>query len=158
MEFPKYDMESELRRFRPLVTATARRYAGRGAEFDDLVQEGYLALLELVPRCGDPERLPLFLKNRLPARVRAAARREWRQQCVPLEDMEGTPEEPSVFVEPSFPDRALEECLCGEDRELVILLAGGFSQKEAAERFGITQQAVSARLRMVRKRLAPLIQ
>ncbi len=70
MEFPKYDMESELRRFRPLVTATARRYAGRGAEFDDLVQEGYLALLELVPRCGDPERLPLFLKNRLPARVR----------------------------------------------------------------------------------------
>ena len=48
MEFPKYDMESELRRFRPLVTATARRYAGRGADFDDLVQEGYLALLELI--------------------------------------------------------------------------------------------------------------
>ena len=158
MGFPKYDMEFELRRFRPLVTATARRYAGRGADFDDLVQEGYLALLELIPRCGDPERLPLFLKNRLPARVRAAARREWRQQHVLLENMEGTPEEPSFFVEPSFPDRAVEECLCEVDRELVILLAGGFSQKEAAERFGITQQAVSARLRMVRKRLAPLIQ
>lgn len=158
MGFPKYDMEYELRRFRPLVTATARRYAGRGADFDDLVQEGYLALLELVPRCGDPERLPLFLKNRLPARVRAAARREWRQQHVLLENMEGTPEEPAIFEEPHIPDRTVEECLCGEDRELVILLAGGFSQKEAAERFGITQQAVSARLRMVRKRLAPLIQ
>jgi len=158
MEFSKYDMEAETVRFRPLVMATARRYAGRGALFDDLVQEGYLALLELIPRCGDPERLPLFLKNRLPARVRAAARRDWRRQYVPLEDVEGSPEEPSFFVEPSFPDRAVEECLCGEDRELVILLAGGFSQKEAAERFGITQQAVSARLRLLRKRLAPLIQ
>ena len=30
--------EEILRRFEPLVRATARRYAGRGADYDDLVQ------------------------------------------------------------------------------------------------------------------------
>ncbi|NLK19751.1 MAG: hypothetical protein GX310_08160 [Synergistaceae bacterium] len=42
------------------------------------------------------------------------------------------------------------------DRQLVILLAEGLSQKEAAGRFGVTQQAVSARLRAIRKRLGPV--
>ena len=42
MELTKYNIEAEILRFRPLVAATARRYAGRGAEFDDLVQEGFI--------------------------------------------------------------------------------------------------------------------
>ena len=33
--------------YTPLVRATARRYEGRGADYEDLVQEGYLALLIL---------------------------------------------------------------------------------------------------------------
>ncbi|HOO88867.1 MAG TPA: sigma factor, partial [Synergistales bacterium] len=62
------DIAAELLRFRPLVLATARRYSGRGAEFDDLVQEGYMALLELIPRCPRRDLLPLFLISRLPGR------------------------------------------------------------------------------------------
>lgn len=156
MELTKYDIEAEILRFRPLVAATARRYAGRGAEFDDLVQEGFIALLELIPRCGDTKRLPLFLKSRLPARVRTAARREWRREWTPLEDIEGTAAEPSFFQEPDFTEEDLRARLDDGDMELVIFLAQGMSQKEAAGRFGITQQAVSARLRAVRKRLAPV--
>lgn len=69
------DLGGLLLSYTPLVRATAHRYMGRGAEFDDLVQEGYLALLLLIPRCGDREWLPLFLKSRLPGYVRAVAKK-----------------------------------------------------------------------------------
>ncbi|NCC58021.1 MAG: sigma-70 family RNA polymerase sigma factor [Synergistales bacterium] len=140
-----YNLEQELERFQPLVKATARRYEGRGAEFDDLVQEGYVALLELIPKCSDPGKLPLYLKERLPARVRAAARREWRHNGLSLEDIEGTGEEPADLEEPSFPD-PLMETLGQKEKKIADLLTEGYTQKEISEQFGISQQAVSARV------------
>ena len=151
-----YNMEQELERFQPLVKATARRYEGRGAEFDDLVQEGYVALLELIPRCGDPGKLPLYLKERLPARVRAAARREWRHNGLSLEDIEGTGEEPADLEEPSFPD-PLMETLGQKEKKIAELLTEGFTQKEISEQFGISQQAVSARVKKMRQKLQPML-
>ena len=151
-----YNMEQELERFQPLVKATARRYEGRGAEFDDLVQEGYVALLELIPRCGEPGKLPLYLKERLPARVRAAARREWRHNGLSLEDIEGTGEEPADLEEPSFPD-PLVETLGQKEKKIAELLTEGFTQKEISEQFGISQQAVSARVKKMRQKLQPLL-
>jgi DNA-directed RNA polymerase specialized sigma24 family protein len=152
------DLETELLRFRPLVTATARRYAGRGAEFDDLVQEGYLALLELIPRCPDRDRLPLFLKRRLPGRVRSAAKREWRsdeqREHSPLEELEGTPSEPAVHP-PEIGGEGIAGLLSPAELRTVSLLAEGWSQKEVAERLGVTQQSVSARLRRIREKLSP---
>ena len=151
-----YNMEQELERFQPLVKATARRYEGRGAEFDDLVQEGYVALLELIPRCGDPGKLPLYLKERLPARVRAAARREWRHNGLSLEDIEGTGEEPADLEEPSFPD-PLMETLGQKEKKIADLLTEGYTQKEISEQFGISQQAVSARVKKMRQKLQPML-
>ena len=151
-----YNLEQELERFRPLVRATAKRYEGRGAEFDDLVQEGYVALLELIPRCSDPGKLPLYLKERLPARVRAAARREWRHIGPSLEDIEGTGEEPADLEEPSFPD-PLVETLGQKEKKIAGLLTGGYTQKEISEQFGISQQAVSARVKKMRQKLQPLL-
>ncbi len=136
--------------------ATARRYEGRGAEFDDLVQEGYVALLELIPRCGEPGKLPLYLKERLPARVRAAARREWRHNGLSLEDIEGTGEEPADLEEPSFPD-PLMETLGQKEKKIADLLTEGYTQKEISEQFGISQQAVSARVKKMRQKLQPLL-
>ena len=156
MEQYSYNMEQELERFQPLVKATARRYEGRGAEFDDLVQEGYVALLELIPRCSDPGKLPLYLKERLPARVRAAARREWRHNGLSLEDIEGTGEEPADLEEPSFPD-PLVETLGQKEKKIAGLLTGGYTQKEISEQFGISQQAVSARVKKMRQKLQPLL-
>ena len=49
--------------YAPLVKATAARYQGRGAEYEDLVQEGYMALVILVPQCADRRWLPYFLKT-----------------------------------------------------------------------------------------------
>ena len=59
--------------YTPLVKATACRYQGRGADYEDLVQEGYLALLFLIPKCPDMKWLAHFLKNNLPGIVRDAA-------------------------------------------------------------------------------------
>ena len=151
-----YNMDQELERFQPLVKATARRYEGRGAEFDDLVQEGYVALLELIPKCGDPGKLPLYLKERLPARVRAAARREWRHNGLSLEDIEGTGEEPADLEEPSFPD-PLVETLGQKEKKIADLLTEGYTQKEISEQFGISQQAVSARVKKMRQKLQPML-
>lgn len=151
-----YNLEQELERFQPLVKATAKRYEGRGAEFDDLVQEGYVALLELIPRCGEPGKLPLYLKERLPARVRAAARREWRHNGLSLEEIEGTGEEPADLEEPSFPD-PLVETLGQKEKKIAELLTEGFTQKEISEQFGISQQAVSARVKKMRQKLQPLL-
>jgi RNA polymerase sigma factor (sigma-70 family) len=151
-----YNMDQELERFQPLVKATARRYEGRGAEFDDLVQEGYVALLELIPKCGDPGKLPLYLKERLPARVRAAARREWRHNGLSLEDIEGTGEEPADLEEPSFPD-PLVETLGQKEKKIAGLLTEGYTQKEISEQFGISQQAVSARVKKMRQKLQPML-
>lgn len=145
----------KLLRFRPLVLATARRYSGRGAEFDDLVQEGYMALLELIPRCPRCDLLPLFLKSRLPGRVRAAARRFWR--CTehhgfePIDELEGTPLEPSV---PSVEvDDGVARLLSPEELRMTGMLAEGWSQRETAKWLGVTQQTVSFRLRRLRERL-----
>ncbi|WP_455598863.1 sigma factor, partial [Cloacibacillus sp.] len=54
-----------IRAYRSLVIATAGRYQGRGADFYDLEQEGYLALLILVPQCPDMNWLAYFLRCRL---------------------------------------------------------------------------------------------
>lgn len=148
-------LAADLLRFRPLAMATAKRYAGRGAEFDDLVQEGYLALLELIPRCPRRDLLPLFLKSRLPGRVRAAARRFWRcaerQGFEPIDDLEGTPLEPSV--PPAEIDDGVARLLSPEELRMAGMLAEGWSQRDTAKRLGVTQQTVSFRLRRLRERL-----
>ena len=154
MEREKYDLDHETMRFRPLVVATAKRYAGRGADFDDLVQEGYLALLQLIPRCPRPELLPLYLKKRLPGRVRTAARREWKRDDLPLDSIEGTTSEPATTQQEPVLE-SLRNILNEKERHLAALLIDGYSQKEAAAHLGITQQAVSARIRKMRKNLEP---
>ena len=67
--------EELIAKYEPLVKATAKRYAGRGAEYEDLVQEGYLALLILNEKCTDKEWLTAFIARRLPGYVRTAAQR-----------------------------------------------------------------------------------
>ena len=64
--------------YMPRIRALAGRYCGRGADFDDLVQEGVLALASLCARHRNERRsddLALYLWFRLPARVRDAAAR-----------------------------------------------------------------------------------
>lgn len=146
----------------PLVRSVARRYSGRGAEYEDLIQEGYLAIMSLIPKCRDRSWLPLFLRNHLPGYVRAAAGRLRKSAAfctVALEDVEEVlSEDKSAFQrgECELYD-LLRGVLTNEELDITQALMEGFSQKEIGEALGITQQAVSARVRCIKDKLKPIV-
>ena len=146
-----------VRAYKPLVKAVAKRYQGRGAEYDDLVQEGCLALLILVPKCPDPQWLALFLKNHLPGYVRDAAARLRRAHAagkgLPLEELEeilGAEEQ--NYREIELRD-VLLRALAPEEFDITMALLEGCSQREIARALGVSQQAVAARLKIIRKKI-----
>ena len=148
--------------YRPLVIACAKRYAGRGAEFEDLVQEGFMALLELAPLCSDDQWLPQFLKNRLPGRVRDAAQKWWRSSGnIDIEEVEQTPHEPhgdhAHHSEEIETADLLQRNLKQEDIALFRQFLQGRSQSELARSKGVTQQAISRKISRIRKQLKPVL-
>lgn len=155
--------EDYVEAYAPLVRAAARRYQGRGADYEDLVQEGFLALLILLPKCPDMKWLAAFLKNNLPGYVRAAAARmrapRVRAEEVLLEEIEETVSESESQrrYRESELRTMLESQLTAEELDLTQALLEGFTQKELAEILGITQQAVAARLRKIRRKLASVL-
>lgn len=154
------EKEGLLTQFQPLVKTVAARYEGRGAEYEDLIQEGNLALLILEPKCKDKQWLPAYLKSRLPGYVRTAAERARKGQAESLaEDMESIlPDSESGKERDEFELRELlARVLTKEEFDLTQALVEGFTQEELASLLGISQQAVSARVKRVREKLAPLV-
>lgn len=155
------EMEKIAFEYSPLVKAAAARYQGRGAEYEDLVQEGYMALVLLVPQCRDRQWLPLFLKNRLPYHVRDAASRmrKWKR-CgdeVLLEEIEETAgAEEEKYGEAELRE-TLRRLLTRGELDMTQALLEGFTQAEIARELGISQQAVAARLKKIRDKLRPLV-
>lgn len=147
--------------YTPLVRATARRYEGRGADYEDLVQEGYLALLILIPKCPDMKWLALFLKNNLPGLVRDAAARMRRGRAqgdeVLLEEIEETAGAEEEGYREAELRAILFRVLTPEELDLTQALLEGFKQREIAENLGVSQQAVAARLRKIRDKLKGII-
>lgn len=158
-----YDLsekEGLITRFEPLVKTVAARYEGRGAEYEDLIQEGNLALLILEPKCEDKQWLPAYLKNRLPGYVRAAAERIRKGRASSLgEEMEGLlPDGESGKEREAFELRELlSRVLTNEEFDLTQALVEGFTQQQLAPLLGISQQAISARVKRIREKLAPLV-
>jgi RNA polymerase sigma factor (sigma-70 family) len=154
--------EELIAKYEPLVKATARRYTGRGAEFEDLVQEGYLALLILNEKCTDKEWLTAFIARRLPGYVRTAAQRlRGLRTKTNLIDFEFLPE---IILDPSEEERrTLTEIIYIIKRKLLpgefIMVReamDGCTQKDLAGKHNITQQAVCARLKKIRAKLEPV--
>lgn len=147
--------------YTPLVRATARRYEGRGADYEDLVQEGYLALLILIPKCPDMKWLAHFLKNNLPGLVRDAAARMRRGRAqgdeVLLEEIEETVGAEEEGYREAELRAILFRVLTPEELDLTQALLEGFKQREIAENLGVSQQAVAARLRKIRDKLKGII-
>lgn len=147
--------------YTPLVRATARRYEGRGADYEDLVQEGYLALLILIPKCPDMKWLAHFLKNNLPGLVRDAAARMRRGRAqgdeVLLEEIEETAGAEEEGYREAELRAILFRVLTPEELDLTQALLEGFKQREIAENLGVSQQAVAARLRKIRDKLKGII-
>lgn len=148
--------------FTPLVKSTAKRYEGRGAEFEDLVQEGYVALLKLIPKCRDEGLLPLYLKQRLPGYVRDAAN---RLRCykngdeVSLDDCDSFLPDRSIEekIEADELREMLEHTLTHEELDITQALVEGFTQKEIARNLDVSQQAVHKRLCRIRLKLRALL-
>ena len=147
--------------YTPLVRATARRYEGRGADYEDLVQEGYLALLILIPKCPDMKWLAHFLKNNLPGLVRDAAARMRRGRAqgdeVLLEEIEETAGAEEEGYREAELRAILFRVLTPEELDLTQALLEGFKQREIAENLGVSQQAVAARLRKIKENLKGII-
>ena len=158
--YPPAEIESLLVQYSPLVRAVAAQYSGRGAEYEDLVQEGYLALVRIIPKCRDRQWLAAFLKNRLPGYVRAAAVRLRKCAAAALEDEfanmfpDGRSGEERGEIELR---ELLERTLSKDELDLTQALLEGFTQKELAVLLGISQQAVSGRLQKIRDKLAPVL-
>lgn len=156
--------ETELvRKYSPLVKAVARRYAGRGAEYEDLVQEGYLALLILFKKCRDKQWLAAYLAKRLPGYVRNAAKRlRGVGGRVPFIDIEECPE---IILDPLHIDKEewieyiyiIKRILTPDDFIICRDLLCGCSQTDIAKKHKVTQQAISARLKKIRAVLEPVV-
>ncbi len=150
-----------MRAYRPLVRSVARQYRGNGAEFDDLCQEGCLAMMKLVDKCTSEKNLALFLQMAVKRAVRDAARRlRWKERPADLEPYEelAEPEDlPAVYEAPIEIELLLKQLPDARDRQLVFRLVEGATQTEAARELGLTQQGVSARLGHIRRTLAPLM-
>ncbi|KUK99550.1 MAG: Sigma-70 family RNA polymerase sigma factor [Synergistales bacterium 54_9] len=149
---PGRECEDVLKKFRPLVEATARRFADNGADFDDLVQEGYLAIMELLPRCRNKKFLPKFLKLRVTARVKARASKWWRP-FKRSDEFDPERHSPAYLEELPWTRWVAEGVLPERDCRIVRLLEAGFTQQEIAEDLGLTQQAVSFRVGRIREKL-----
>ena len=78
LEHPDNGSQELVRSHLPLVRAMARRYAGRGEEFDDLVQVGALGLIKASGRF-DPDRGIAFASFAAPA-VEGEIRRHLRER------------------------------------------------------------------------------
>lgn len=159
--FDEARKERIVKDFRPLVKAAARTYKGRGAEFEDLCQEGSLAVLRLLDKCTKEDHLALFLRMAVKRAVRDAARRlRWKENPADLEAYEdlAAPEDlVAIFDEPMEIELLLRKIPSAQDRLIVMRLAEGATQGEIARELCLTQQAVSARLGPIRRTLAPLV-
>lgn len=154
--------EELIAKYGPLAKASARRYAGRGAEYEDLLQEAYLALLILNEKCSDKEWLTAFIANRLPGYVRNAARKlRGLRSKTNIMDFEFLPE---IIIDPSEEERRMlfeiiyiikKKLLPGEFI-MVREVMDGWTQSELAGKHDITQQAVCARLKKIRAKLEPI--
>jgi RNA polymerase sigma factor (sigma-70 family) len=144
------ETEKTLTCYTPLIRSLARRYVGPGSEFEDLVQEGYLALLKLLPRCRNEAALPAFLAKALRRALRDSAAKGWRRGR-PIIDGDVDKYEETLAAEPDLNLAAWG--LNPEDEHLLRLLLDGLSQKEAGLRLGLSQQAVSRRLKGLGKSL-----
>ena len=156
-----HTIEDIAEKFTTLVLSVAKRYQGRGADFEDLVQEGYLALIILAGKCRDMKWLPLFLNKRLPAAVRDAASRMRRFRADGEELLLEEIEETQGAEDEKYGEAELREmlfrALSQEELDMTQALMEGFTQKEIAETLGISQQAVAARLKKIRHKLKELI-
>jgi len=157
--------DERVRSHMPLVRAIARRYGGRGAELEDLVQAGALGLVRASSRF-DPDRGIAFASFAAPA-VEGEIHRLLRDRTgrEPPRETDGTDHELAGDPEPMSESearlllegglRALDE----RERQIVFLrFNADMTERQIASKLGISQAHVSrlleGALRKLRAELA----
>ncbi|MDR1916061.1 MAG: sigma-70 family RNA polymerase sigma factor [Synergistaceae bacterium] len=153
-----------LEAYGPFVSHLAHRYRGRGAEPEDLRQEGYIALFELARRFSKKQ-YKRVVSNFLPGIVRdAAASLRHRAGTVQLSACEDSDSQDAALMPADKVEDgrsaddleqielmdAIERKLSGPDLTIVNELLRGFTHAEIAARLGISQQAASKRIARLR--------
>ncbi len=142
----------------PLIKKTAGRYTGRGAEWDDLLVQGFCEAVDLILKCPEDKSLPVYMSNMLPGRIRDVSNRLRRQAAHDslelLAESGIEPRQDSAHYSPQLLLAGID--LTCEERSLIDYLLEGYTQKEVAELLGCTQQNISYRVRKLQKKLQPL--
>jgi RNA polymerase sigma factor (sigma-70 family) len=149
------------RELRPRIAVHARRAQALGImDFDDMVQEARLALLNVVARFN-PERGELEHYARRALRLsfalacRTEARRRKREVDLEVFDSdcvdETTPERSAIDAE--LLERIASVKLTEREAEILGLRFNGFGSVEAGERSGLDRNQVNYTIRTLRRRL-----
>lgn len=160
-------IEGLMRAFAPLVRATARRYVGRGAEEEDLEQEGWLALVKLYRASRSAKAAQVATARNLRGMVRDAAARMRRGSTAgeassldaPVDDDGATIGELMEDCDDAMRRDALDAIISIEmrmpeaDARLMLAAAGGATTRELASDLGVSQQAVCKRMARIRQKL-----
>jgi RNA polymerase sigma factor (sigma-70 family) len=163
-----YGIEALVREFTPLVRRVARRYEGRGAEREDLEQEGYVALISLARRITKGESIAYVLWSFLPGMVRDAAMRMRRPAGVVrfkgVTDEDGAQYDDADEI--NIPDEraardfdeadlraAIESLPDEEERKIAAALSQGLSLGDVAELAGIGRKTLRKRIRSICRNL-----
>jgi RNA polymerase sigma factor (sigma-70 family) len=150
--------EKILRDYFDYIKKIAWRYAGRGAEVEDLEQEASMGLITLARKCPPNEKLSNYIRKRLPGQVRDAAHR-YRYPDLHCELTEAHKEAipaPKKHIPIDFID-LLERNFSESDLFIIWALSWGCTQKEIAEKLNKTQQSIHYRLTKIRKHLQDLL-
>ena len=149
------EMDELVRAFAPLVASLARRYEGRGAEAEDLRQEGCLGLVRIA-RSVTRRQLTRAVSHRLPGLVRDAASRMRRPDgLVSLTPTDDEGDEAELYIadgraEADLADvelrAALERALRPRELALVEALMAGERASELSRRMGVSRAVFRKRL------------
>ncbi|PIE55209.1 MAG: hypothetical protein CSA35_01895 [Dethiosulfovibrio peptidovorans] len=157
-EYTHQELMQTAMNYLPLIKKTAGRYSGRGAEWEDLLSQGFCEVLDLIVRCPEGTPLPLYMSNMLPGRVRDVARRLRRQashdRLDVLAEAGVEPHDQRPYYSPQLLLTGID--LTPGERELIDCLLDGDTQREIAQMLGCTQQNVSYMVRKLQKKLRPL--
>jgi RNA polymerase sigma factor (sigma-70 family) len=148
------------------ISRFASLYAGRGAEPEDLRQEGYLAILSRL-RGYSKREMRRLIENSLKGIIRdRAAKQRRRENTVPLSQCDDDDSGEALLREEHMADAAAEEdfrrielsdmlerALKPDDMPIAAMLLDGWTQAEIARRFGVTQQSVGKRIARIRAAL-----
>lgn len=150
------DLEDLVLRFFPLIRSVAKRYAGRGADFDDLLGEAACAALDLLLHCPEDRPMPMYLSNLLPGRVRDAAEKLRRHADHGSVEMMAEAGFEPKDDNPIYTPGLLLAGIPIDPREFLLVedLLYGLSQKDIAKDMGCTQQNVSYMIKKLRQKLA----